>query len=115
MNDNGRAGIPGVLPFSLEEICFTPISHFHQPNIFLFILKRGLYTLVINHCKIIPQHSFEDKIAGYPLLENAHLQFYHIQNKYWKGSDIIDEGCIEIYVTIFENNIQWFFICLYRN
>ncbi len=102
----------GKPPFILREINHVPFSLDHHREVFVFMLKNGLLRQVEIHCLRISQDGFEKMITEYPHLIEAHLDFYSIENEYWLGRDQIEDDEVEIYLTLWDNAIQWFFIHL---
>lgn len=109
MKEEHNQGMFGKPPFFLREIYNVPFSINHNRDVFVFMLNNGLFQQVKIHCLRISQKAFEKKIADSPLLIEEHLDFYSNKNEYWLGRDNIDNDKIEIYLTIKENTIQWFF------
>jgi hypothetical protein len=97
-------------PFFLKEIYCIPFSRHHHQEVFLFMLKNGLFQQVKVHCLRINQQTFEDHLREYPLLIDAHLDFYSKTNEYWLGTDRIDHDRIEIILTLRSDTVIWFFI-----
>ena len=112
MKEKQNQGMFEKPPFFLREIYNVPFSLNHNRDVFVFMLKNGLFQQVKIHCLRISQKAFEKMITEYPLLIEAHVDFYSNMNEYWLGRDNIDDDQIEIYLMLREDSIKWFFIQL---
>ena len=91
-----------------------PFSPFHNAEVFIHIKKLGLLCDKELNFLCIAKYEFESVMQGNQELINAHVEFYNIENAYWRGSETLNGSTFEIYAITFERELQWFFFIMIK-
>ncbi len=93
---------------------FKPFSPLQNSEVFFHIKKfRFLCDNELNFL-CIAKNEFESVMEGNLELINAHVEFYNIENAYWRGSETLNGSTFEIYAITFERRLQWFFFIMIK-
>ncbi|MBK7966865.1 MAG: hypothetical protein IPK10_17475 [Bacteroidetes bacterium] len=91
-----------------------PFSSFQNAEVFFHIRKLGLLHDTELNFICVAKNELESVIHGNQELINAHVEFYNIENAYWRGSETLNGSTFEIYAITFERELQWFFFIMIK-